>query len=359
MQVLLDSVIYGLQRYGGISQYWNELSIGLLANRQLALTQRLTRTLQADYPAIDLVPLQQRDLLPTGLARYMPLAVALPSDALLHTSYFRVPVAPGQRLVTTVYDFTYELYRHGAARQLHSLQKRAALNRSSGIICISRSTRDDALRHFPELARKRIEVIPLASDPQVFYVDPRARSALDEPLQQRPYVLFVGQRAGYKRFHLAVQAVAKIPELVLAFVGAPPTQDERSALDAALPGRWNAASHARNDMLRLLYNHAQAFVYPSDYEGFGLPILDAMACGCPVVCAKRSSFPEVVADAALQVPEQTANAYAAALTECLREPMRQALVTRGQARAATYSWKATTDRTFAFYAELLQGRSTA
>ncbi len=351
MNVLLDSVIYGLQKFGGISQYWNELSLRLASSNRLRLSQHMPGTLKGSFPAIHSIPSTSVDRLPVGLARYLPI---MPDESpdLVHSSYYRIPVSPRLLLVTTTYDFTYEKYRSGFARSVHSMQKRTALHRSQGMVFISASTRDDAVRLYPDLAARPMAVIHLASDPLVFHPDVRPRSVLPDGLRNTPYVLFTGQRGGYKRFDLAMESIAASPDLTLVAVGPPIVGGERSRLESLLPGRWQSFTDASNDTLRLLYTHAQALVYPSDYEGFGLPILDAMACGCPVVCANRSSFPEVAGDAAIRVGDQRVDKYSQALAEAVRPAVRADLVALGRARAATFTWEATAARTLAFYGEV-------
>ena len=351
MNVLLDSVIFGLQRFGGISQYWNEMSLRLLAKRELKISQRLPRKLLGDYTAIRAIPTSSIDSIETSIARYMPIAPREKHVDLVHTSYYRMTATPTLNLICTVYDFTYEFQRVGFARKVHSLQKSLAMRRSQGLIFISDSTRNDALKLYPDLASKRLAVINLASDPSVFFVDSRPRLCLPDGLDERDYVLFVGQRSGYKRFDLVIEAVALIPGLTLVAVGSPLNEAERSQISRALEGRWVVRANVANEELRLLYTYATCFIYPSDYEGFGLPILDAMACGCPVICADRSSFPEVAGDAALMIHAQQAESYACAIVEVRRADIRADLRARGLARSKRFSWEDMAARTLDFYSE--------
>lgn len=358
MNLLLDSVIYGLQKFGGISQYWNELSLRLGHSPQVLVSQRMPRTVLGHFPAIRAVTTSSTDQLSTRAARYLPILPRCESPDLVHSSYYRIPASPSLRLVTTAYDFTYEFYCYGFARTIHSLQKRVALRRSQGLMFISASTRNDALRLYPDLETRRLAVIHLASDPKVFYPDEKPRNELPDLLRTGGYALFVGQRGGYKRFDLAVDALAVHPDLALAVVGPRITAHERELLDRRLAGRWCSLESVSNDVLRLLYTHAEVFVYPSDYEGFGLPILDAMACGCPVVCADRSSFPEVAGDAALLVDAQQADRYAESIAEVLRPAIRGDLVARGLERCLAFTWESTAAQTLSFYREVCADRAS-
>ena len=132
-------------------------------------------------------------------------------------------------------------------------------------------------------------------------------------------------------------------------VGPPLTNVERDRLDAKLPARWHGYGSVDTAELRRLYSSAFAFIFPSDYEGFGLPVLEAMACGCPVVAANLSSLPEVGATAALYAAQQRAEDYAGVLHELIDSETRAAHVRAGLARATEFSWSRTFEQTLSVY----------
>ncbi len=328
-RLVLDSIIYGLQRFGGISNFWSQLIAARPPFDDINIL--LPRTVRAGMlPDLAGVTVG-RETLPTSLARYLPVSVGGRNDV-FHTSYYRRPLGTVDHYVTSVYDFTYERYFGGLALRVHHHQKAASINAADLCVCISEATRSDLLTQFPRIDPSRTRVVPLGVDVLEFYSDP-------SPVRPAPYVLFVGQRQGYKRFDLALAAVAQVPDLSLAIAGPPLSNEEKAMIERQLPGRWHEHAGVGREMLRRLYSDAFAFLFPSDYEGFGLPILEAMACGCPVVAADRSSFPEVAGAAALLAAHQNADAYAELLRSLHHRDVQERLVRAGTERVALFSWQ--------------------
>jgi mannosyltransferase len=355
MKVTLDCIIFGLQRFGGISTYWHGLVDYLSNSPDVELILRLPRTVRSDggsSRAAVSSALVRVDAFSPRVSRYLPLSVRDPTD-LYHSSYYRNPTSPRTPCIVTVHDFIYEKFRGGAARFVHSLQKVSAIRRADGVICISENTRRDLLEHVGNVDPARIAVIPLAAAAEQFH--PLEHGAVDKSLSD--VVLFVGQRVGYKRFDLAIEALRLTSDLRLGIVGAPLSREEITLLNKALRKRWIDFGPVSSGRLRLLYGSCFALLYPSSYEGFGLPVLEAMACGAPVVAANRSSLPEVGGTAALYADDQVAEAYAAKLRSLLASGFRESKIREGLERAQTFSWKNTFDRTLDFYKVVHRQRS--
>lgn len=343
MTLVLDNIIFGLQRFGGISTYWSRL-VDHATRERGDTAWVMPRDVTFAGPLAAPPPAVSRQRLPTPLARY--LSCPLPAGAtVFHSSYYRLPIRRVRRLVTTVHDFTYERYRTGLPLMIHRREKRRSIMAADIVVCVSASTRDDLLGHFPAIDPSKVIVIPLAVDETMFAS--HDSKANDDAVQ--PYALYVGQRGGYKRFDLAVAAIARSKDLALGIVGPPLMPDERHMLAEQLGTRWIEFGQVANERLGQLYRAAELYLFPSDYEGFGLPILEAMSCGCPVVAANRSSFPEVAGDAALLVGEQDADAYADAIVTVRATDRRAALVAAGRRQAARFSWGQTLAATMACY----------
>jgi mannosyltransferase len=341
-RLVLDCIIFGLQRFGGISNFWMRLMEATTQNASLGrvelLMPRSTHT--QEMPDIS-GKMIYTEFLSQRLSRYLPAQIA-PGGAVFHTSYYRLPRRSVDRYITSVYDFTYERYFNGLPKLVHHVQKRASVQAADMSVCISEATRTDLLSYFSKVDPAKTCVVPLGVDCSRFYPDHSAHDG-------GPYVLFVGQRAGYKRFDLAVDALSLTPDLALAIVGQPLTADEKARLEELLPGRWVKHESVGGDALRRLYSNAFAFLFPSDYEGFGLPILEAMACNCPTVAANRSSFPEVAGDAALLAEDQTAEVYAALLSRLEDDACRARLVAAGKERVTLFEWQRTFSRLWDCY----------
>ena len=343
--IILDCIIFGLQRFGGISNYWAKLvghvSIDPALAGSLVLPKHLT------YRDFDAAWLQRMPVLDEKLdariGRYLS-ARTTGAGALFHTSYYRLPSHCVGKYVVSVYDFTYERYRTGLARFVHKKQKLASIRRADAVLCISESTRRDVIEFCPGVDIGKLHVIHLGVDGGTFYQELVSSSNANEQT-----VLFVGQRGGYKRFDLAVEAIRQLPRLSLGIVGPVLTDAERTLLTARLGNRWQEFGPVSNSDLRRLYSSVFAFIFPSDYEGFGLPILEAMACGCPVVAAALSSLPEVGGAAALYAYSQTGESYASALSTLNSGAVREEAVCRGIERVAQFDWFQTLQKTKAVY----------
>lgn len=344
LALTLDSVIFGLQRFGGISSYWAQLVEH--ARARPAWSCRLVLPRHLSYREFDAGWVRDleviREVPPNRVARYLRATGGRREDV-FHTSYYRVPSRRVRKYVVTAYDFTYERYRSGLARSVHSAQKRLSIDRADAVICISEATRRDVLEYCPGTDTARVHVVHLGVDRAVFFPEPASSPSVGQQ------VLFVGQRGGYKRFDLAVETLRQMPELSLGIVGPPLDDDERARLRQTLGDRWHEYGPIGTQALRRLYSSAFAFVFPSDYEGFGLPVLEAMACGCPVVAAARSSLPEVGGDAARYAAAQTADDYAQQLQALLSGALREQLVQAGLRHAATFTWERTFAQTDAIY----------
>ena len=344
-RISLDCIIFGLQRFGGISNYWARLVDH--ASADMAINGTLVVPRQVTFNEFDAAWTHRMTVVHEGLdarvARYLRAPVSVAQDV-FHTSYYRLPTRRVGKYVVSAYDFTYERYRSGLARLVHSVQKFRSLERADAVLCISDSTRRDILEMCPRVDARKLHVVHLGVDRATYFPESKAmQPALENT------VLFVGQRAGYKRFDLAIAAISLSKRLSLGIVGPTLRADERETLHRALGERWHAFGSVSNAQLRQLYSSANAFVFPSDYEGFGLPVLEAMACGCPVVAANTASLPEVGGSAARYAENQTGEAYASALQALESTDSRESSIRAGIARADQFSWSQTMRETFAIY----------
>lgn len=332
-----DGIVYSLQQMGGISVMFTEIISRLprSAYELVGFRESPPQTLRgANY----------RYERPRRFERYRASRSAGPAE-LFHSTYYRIPSVRGPRVVTTVYDFIYERYAPAVRRAVHNTQKRRAIRASDRVICISENTRRDLNRFIGTEFDDRVVVIPLGVSTDF--------APLDD-VSVRSQVLFVGGRAGYKNFRAVVEALGPLQDLKLVCVGGGPfTPEETELLQRNLPGRYHGAGSLTNAQLNLEYNRSICLAYPSLYEGFGIPVLEAMRAGCPVIATNSSSIPEVAGDAAYLLERSDVDEVRSAVEALMVSETRRDLISRGATRSASYSWDETCRRTVMVYEELL------
>ena len=284
--------------------------------------------------------------------------------AVYHSPYYLMPYWPGKATVLTVYDLIPQLfpeYVSQRARSLFRVTTRLALHRAAHVIAISEATREDFMSHYG-VPSQQITTIPLAAAANF---RPVPKEWLDKMRRQydlpEPYVLYVGSNKPHKNLLGLVRAWRHVQEFVQGshkLVIAGHWEPHHSAIQQeierlSLKERISLLPNIAEQDLPALYSGADIFVFPSLYEGFGLPVLEAMACGCAVACANLSSLPELVSDAALLFEPREPSAIAQAVVELLQNPRRrQEYQRRSLQRAAAFSWSRTAAETVQIYRQI-------
>lgn len=351
-------------------------------------TQRMQQRRFGDAPRFDLLathPERLRAALPAATSNPLAQVTALrPANSLLripfglpwvalrggydllHVTYNAPPVSPCPTVVT-IHDISFEHYpEFFSPRDLLILKTLVPLSarRAAHIITVSEHARGEIIERYHVPAEK-ISVTYEAAGAQYQPVDdPAALAAvrIKYGIGERPYVLALGNLQPRKNMARLVQAFlqAADDESVLVLAGKAQWRESdifRAAQQAGLAGRVLFPGYVDEADLPALYSAATVFVYPSLYEGFGLPPLEAMACGTPVISTNAASLPEVVGDAALTITPTDSEALAAALRSVLTDSgLRADLRTRGMARAAQFSWDRCARATMQVYAAVARGR---
>ena len=341
----------------GVGAYARGLLSGLI---EVGFDRHLTLLLDA---AFDTPPLPVGEYRVVGchrrshgnLAAYED-AVALNNDIqrigpdVYHAIDFHLPGRSPRPVVVTLHDLIPWVWGGGVMRgeRLRYWIGRRLLRRADAVLAVSQATADDAVR-LRTVARQRIRVVPEAAGP-AFAPKPGAAQRVKHRWgMDRAYLLFVGALDARKDPPglMRAWAVAREtnPELQLLIAGDPGKQAPR------MPGAFQLGRVA-DDGLAELYSAAACLPFPSRYEGFGLPCLEAMACGCPVTAFRNSSIPEVVDDAGLLVEDGDADALGHAAARMIREPERWRQA--GLRRAKQFSWAKTARETISAYESVLR-----
>ncbi len=367
MKLLYDHQIFVAQKFGGISRYFNEL-------------------MQADYPnfSFDKIDpdlfitknnsVNKEDLISRGL-RYVKKKtsisktdeqhIALPQEALsvlsgndfdlFHPTYYdpyflKISDKP---FVLTVYDMIHEIYKeYFPVNDITSHNKKLLCEKANHIIAISERTKEDLISIF-RVPEEKITTILLASN-------------FDKAVPKKPetigevenFILFVGSRGLYKNFYFPIIALSKIlrndKTINVLCSGVPFTVDELHFFkDYQIDKQMHHVYLIGDDELAWAYSNALFFIFPSLYEGFGFPILEAFACNCPVISSTGGSLPEVAGNAALYFDPKSYQEISDAANSILyNSDLRSSLINSGQKQLKLFTWEKCRQQTFNIYKKL-------
>jgi glycosyltransferase involved in cell wall biosynthesis len=285
----------------------------------------------------------------------------------LHSPHYTMPLRRAARSVVTFCDMTFVLHpelHQPVKRIFFPTMMRLSARRADRLIAISESTRDDLVRLWA-VDPARVSVVPLAAD-EGFRLRPAeevAETCGRYGLQPGAYILYVGMLEPRKNVDRLVEAFGRLarelPGIDLVIAGRRGWMYDRifaRVEELGLQDRVRFTGYVSSQDLPALYGGARLFTYPSTYEGFGIPVLEAMSCGTPVVTTNVSSMPEVAGDAAILVsPDDVAGLAAAVLRVCTEPALRDDLACRGLARAKAFSWERCARETIAVYEAALGG----
>lgn len=356
MKIAFDHQVFSNQRYGGISRYVCRLAEHLnniegVESKIIApfhfneyaakLPSRVIFGIKVPRP-----PKSKQAFLFVNQVIYNQMLKRYKPD-IVHDTYYwgqeKLSIAAA-RLVTC-YDMVHEKFSDFFSKTDDVMKsKYKSLKRADHILCISESTRIDLLNIF-DIPPDKVSVVYIGFDKLVRKQN-LSIGTVKTTVSDRPYLLYVGARTNHKNFINFVKAYSNSKFLrssfaLVAFGGGKFSRHEKSLFERErlLP---NAVVHVDgdDDVLANIYHDASAFIYPSLYEGFGIPPLEAFSCGCPVACSNTSSIPEVVGDAAVLFDPTNADDIAGAVTTLVSDrQVREDCVLRGRARTELFSWQ--------------------
>lgn len=368
MKVLVDGIIYQNQSHGGISRLYNEI-----LPRMCAMDDSLWITLLTSGRCRQPLPLHARirhrplfpvnsilrpgrlwwPVVPRIRAFVQQSAVGDGRGRIWHSTYYTMLDKWKGATVVTVHDMIHERFVYlfnGSVNEQFRKRKQQCILTADAIVCVSESTKRDVQQFY-------------GIDLGKIYVVPHAHSDVFRPLEnnlkppvEKPFLLYVGGRAQYKNFSVLLQAYShwsRRREVDLVVVGPRWSREERRhCMRLGITEQVHLLTDVDDQRLCLLYNQTSAFVFPSLYEGFGIPLLEAMACGCPVIASRISTTLEVAAECPIYFKPTEAEDLAAAFDVVLSEGRGSERVRLGLERVERYSWDKTARQTWEVYRAL-------
>ena len=336
LKIIFDNIIFSLQKTGGISVVWKELLIRLLPSYDYMCLFYQKHAENISCREFDLSDVRNHILNNKFLfiTRYLPLQLLnLRSPFIFHSSYYRYSSNKYAINITTVHDFTYEYYMKGLKTTIHSWQKFKAIRHSDYIVCISENTKKDLLHFLPDIDPKKIEVIYNGVSDDYF-----PTTDYSHYKEMGEYMVFVGSRATYKNFLYAVEAIATSTYKLVIVGDLLSSKENEYCLLKLGQKRFICVGRVSNENLNLIYNSACALLYPSFYEGFGIPVLEAQKAGCPVIAYGASSIPEIIGDTPLLLRELSISEFKRCCQILKDSTQRANIVARGIKNAQRFTW---------------------
>ncbi len=373
MKVIYDLEAYSFGPHGGVARMFSELIARFNSREDFsALFYRPTRHISVTPPLgprtrvaklIGITPEQRKN--PTTRRLYHAISAAYwlchGSDIFHPTFYPEDAELLRRTSVINIYDLTHEKVPGADNMPNHEhflALKRRAVDSADRIVCISEATRDDFLTHYkvdPELVR----VVHLGHNPAFRIMDDDESAKLVASIRDdasKPFLLYIGARQRYKNFHRLLQAYqgwSECKNVDLVAVGGDPTAMDSAFHDLAPgPGHVQYVKFPSDDVLCALYNRAHSLVYPSLSEGFGIPLLEAMASGCPLSVSDIPVFHEVAGDTASYFDPTSVEAMRAGLDTALHARQDAAKQGRLQERLGRFSWDRCAEAMWKIYEEL-------
>lgn len=364
-QVIYDSQIFDLQKFGGISRYFCEIiprmnidfdiSVRYSENIHLKESKLCKRRL----PIPKWIFNKYESKLLRKNRRLSEHLLQSSSPYLLHATYYEpyfLDQIGSNPYVITVHDMTYEKlpeFFPEEERETIFEQKKKVVSQAERVIAISQNTKQDII-DLLHIAPEKIDVIYHGTNMQRPLHDSKTN------LPER-YILYVGTRHSYKNFTGFANAFAllssKDNSLYAICTGNTFSKDEKKLFETLQIQNKIIQIQASDSLLYTLYNQAEAFVFPSLYEGFGIPILEAYSCSCPTIISNASCFPEIAADAATYFNPHSEKDMADSIANVIyNRSLQDELIQKGTERLNLYSWEKAAQQIQEVYLKAINNR---
>jgi len=373
MKILYDFRIFSLQRFGGVSRYFFELikSLSELSRndteiylfeglhineyKTLSLQKNLTNYCGLKRPYINKTLNIFYQLNKLVFKIYRSSKHFKYHETIYHPTYYAEDITDFRnkyKIIITVYDMIHEKFPEYFPRiETELFKKKKSIENADGIICISDNTKKDLIDYY-KIDPDKVNVI---------YPGPNLIPDNIQPNKfnnKKPFILFVGKRLNYKNFSLLLDSYIEEKLFhnfdLLCFGGETQSSSESNKIKKHGLEKNIRLLKGDDTLLISLYKGASCLVYPSLYEGFGMPILEAIMQGCPVITADSSSLPEVGRDAAIYFKPGNLLDLSSKLNKVLNdENLRSIMIKKGYRQANNFSWKKNAEKTLRLYKKCL------
>jgi len=354
MKIIFDFQTFVRQKYGGVSRYFveiikslrelnHECEIPILLHKNNYLDKSLRINYKNNYAIKAVYELNKA---------YSEFRISSEDFDILHPTFYDPYYLTVEKpVVVTIHDMIHEKFpQYFPKDDLTAKWKYLSMKNASKIIAVSENTKKDIIQ-IHGFKDHDIEVIYHGCSLN------KPENGVDLNLPDR-YVLFVGKRDGYKNFQALLNAFKNIQKeydnIFLVCVGGGKFSKEENTRIQDLGVSEKILQFSPTDKsIPAFYQQAEAFVYPSLYEGFGIPILEAYKFNCPVICSNSSCFPEIAKDAAIYFKAESVDSLTNHLTQLLQsQDLKEVLITKGKKRLRDFSWEKTALETLNIYKEV-------
>ena len=372
IKVLYDHQIFFSQKVGGVSRYFYELIQSAHSNYSPNIAIKLHKNMyigneERSVPFLEKPPIlfeQKNDILSKVKRKFnldLDRAININKNFVLeqmivfkpdifHPTYYddyfldKIGDIP---FVLTIHDMTHEIFpEHFLGDNKTCFYKKKLFSAAKQVIAVSKNTKKDIMEIF-EVSGEKITVVPLANS---LICSSEKQNDNERSRISGKYILFVGGRRAYKNFMFFIASISKLllkdPELMVICTGQLFNKFELDYLDFLGLSSKVACLSVNDDELSLLYSNAEMFVFPSLYEGFGIPVLESFACGCPALLSNAASLPEVGGEAAEYFDPKSAVGIRTVVEKVLyNSALREKMIQKGYDRLKLFSWEETVRKT--------------
>jgi glycosyltransferase involved in cell wall biosynthesis len=371
MNVFYDGIVFYTQKYGGISRYFIELiknfenydDLSMFLFRFPDLFEKKENLIRKPIRYLSKIPKVRR--FPTMIdSIFLPYLVNKFDSDIYHTTYYRAPENIKAFKVVTVYDliqkkFYKDFYKSSKGADAFIERQMKCIKSADAIIAISENTKKDILE-YSNVPESKIMVTYLAVSEDFRKATEDEKNAIRNKYNlNKPFIIYVGLRERYKNFITLLKAYSKwgkSQDFELVCVGGRKvfSKDEIAIIkNARIENSVRLLTGISDKEIMALYSSAHVFVYPSLYEGFGFPPLEAMNCGTPVIVANTSSIPEIVGDAGIYFDPLSEEELITCLDQITYSAdLSKQLIEKGLERAKLFNWENTAKETYKIYKSL-------